>query len=165
MARQILVPLKRSDRLESLLPSIEEIAQPGMEVVLLLQSNVSPLKDFSEQLLAIHAGIRPDLLAGRHREQDTLEEQRLAEQRLLPLCERLKTRGVYVSVNLYAGSLRRVVRKAMQRNNVHLLMMPSRVNRVRQYLRWSIPFGCSSHPASSRSVIVLQSGNNRGSAM
>ncbi len=165
MARQILVPLKRSDRLESFLPYIEEIAQPGMKVVLLLQSNVSALKEFSEQLLAIHAGIRPDLLAGRNREQDILEEQRLAERKLLPLCERLKKQGVHVSVNVYAGSLRRVVRRAMQTNNVHLLMRPSRVNRARHYLRWSIPFAYSSDPASSLPVILLQSGNSRGSAM
>ena len=165
MAGQILVPLKRSDRLECFLPYVEEIAQPGMKGVLLLQSNVSALKDFSEQLLAIDAGIRPDLLAGGNRGKDSLEEQKLVERTLLPLCDRLKKRGVHVSVNVYAGSLRRVARKAMQTNNVHLLMMRSRVDPVRHYLRWVIPFAYSSDRASLPPVMLLHSGNSRGSAM
>lgn len=35
MAKQILVPLKEHDRIEEIIPYIEEVARPGMRVVFL----------------------------------------------------------------------------------------------------------------------------------
>jgi hypothetical protein len=36
MPSQILVPLKRSDRVEQFLPYIDQVAQPGIQIVFLV---------------------------------------------------------------------------------------------------------------------------------
>ena len=44
MATKILVPLKKHDRLEEIVPYIEELAEPGVSVVFLVRHPVSGFK-------------------------------------------------------------------------------------------------------------------------
>jgi hypothetical protein len=135
MAGDILVPMRRSDQIDDFLPYLEQVAQPGMKVVFLLRSDVDGFKNLADQLLAIHTGIRPDFLPAASSKEDVTEERRFsAERQLLPVCDALKKRGVDIRVNVYAGSLRRVVREYMQEKPVRLVMMRPRVSWIARHV-------------------------------
>ena len=49
MAKQILVPISRNDRVKEMIPYVERVAQPGMKVVFLVRY---PVDSFDEYIRA-----------------------------------------------------------------------------------------------------------------
>jgi hypothetical protein len=124
MVGQILVPLRRSDRIELFLPYIEQITHPGIKVVFLVQLGPSGCKALAGQLLAIHTGIQSAYLPERICEEDGVEKRRhLTEQQVNAACQSLRARGVKLEVHGYGGSLQRVVRRYLEKEHVQLVMM------------------------------------------
>ncbi len=127
MSGQILVALKRNEQMEEIIPYIEKIAQPGMKVVFLFPYPVTG--DFA--WLGDHwittESPRKAMLEGRAiMEKYSWELQRgLAEQRASGAREALLRKGIELEVEVYAGSLRRVVREHAATEDVHLVMMPA----------------------------------------
>lgn len=124
MAKQILVPLKRDDQVEALIPNIERIAQPGMRVVFLLRY---PLDGFQAHIRAGRAtgetGIPKPALVRTIAESYSLESQRrLARQRVLPACDALQKKGAEVAVDVYTGNLGEAVKTYTAKGDVHLIM-------------------------------------------
>jgi hypothetical protein len=131
MAGQLLVPLSGSDRIEQFLPYVEQIAQPGMKVVFLVHLGVSRFKELTDQLLAIHTGIRPAFLPGQSSEKGIVEyTRRSTQQRVLFAGEVLRKREVTIDVSVYAGRQRRVVREYMEQEDVHLVIMRPNMDRL-----------------------------------
>jgi hypothetical protein len=135
MARQILVPLRGSDRIEQFLPYIEQVAQPGMRVVFLVHFGVSAFKELTDQLLAIHTGIRPAFLPGKSSIDMVENKRRSVDRQFLPACELLRQRGIRISVNVCAGRLQTVVQEYLKKEEVHLVMMRPAGNGLMGYLR------------------------------
>jgi hypothetical protein len=159
MAGHVLVPLRRSDQIDDFLPYLEQVAQPGMKVVFLLRSDVSGFKNLADQLLAIHTGIRPDFLPGASSKEDVPEERRFsAERKLLRVCDAFKKRGVDIGVNVYAGSLRRVVREYMQKKPVRLVMMRPRVSWIARHVCRVSPIARRFNSVTFPPVILLHPG-------
>ena len=103
MARHILVPLKSTDRIEEIIPDIEEIGQPGMRVVFLMPYK----KDRKTTMEYAHE-----------------EQTRLAEQKLYAACKTLYERGVDLIVYIYMNRLKRVL-KSYKRNGIpHVIVVP-----------------------------------------
>ena len=135
MAGQILVPLRGSDQIEQFLPYIERVAQPGMRVVFLFHFGFSGFKELTDQLLAIHTGIRPAFLPGKSSVDMVENKRRSVERKLLPACELLQHRGIRIDVNVCAGRLQTVVQEYLKKEEVHLVMMRPAGNRLMGYLR------------------------------
>jgi len=124
MAKQILVPLKRDERVEDVIPYIERIVQPGMKVKFLLRY---PLDGFDLALRASRA-------AGETGVGDLTEirkiaaaytwenQQRAAAVKVFPACAPLQKKGAEVCVDVYTGSLRRIVRSHVSSGDVHLVV-------------------------------------------
>lgn len=128
MAEELLVPLKKFARVHEMIPYIEKISQPGMKVIFLLPFTAAHLNCWRDRRISLEADIQIRLAAGlpprglwQYRE--TLEtdlprceyswesEKRRYEEKLFPLCERLRQMGSKVAVNLYnRGDLRNVLR-------------------------------------------------------
>lgn len=123
MSQQILVPLKRDDRVEEIIPYIEEIAKKGSMVVFLIPY---PVNGFLWP--PVDPGIRATLAARKILERYyTWEEQeRLAENKVFLAREALHKRGVEVSTHLYADRLKRLVENYIRDGKVHLIMMRAR---------------------------------------
>ena len=122
---QILVALKKNEQLEEIVPYLEKIAQPGMKVVLLIPYPVTG--DFvwlSDHWITTESP-RKAMLAGRRiMERYSWEVQRgLAEQRASVAREALCRKRVEVAVEVYTGSLRRVIKEYTATGDVHLIMM------------------------------------------
>jgi hypothetical protein len=126
MAKEIVVALKRKDQVEEIIPYIEKVAQPGMAVVFLVPVVSGGFKEFTNQLLAIHTGIRPALLPGNGGGALRREEIRSAEGQILPHCKALRKKGIGLGVSGYAGTLWTVVRGLAEKEEVHLVMIGPR---------------------------------------
>lgn len=146
MAEQILVPLKRHDRIEDIIPYLDKIAKPGMRVIFLIRYPVEP---WLRNHCVITESPREAILAGRKiMERYSWEIQRgLAEQRLLPAREALQKIGVEAVVDLYAGRLRDVIGCYTRNKDVQLIMMQAGsnhpilrlLNSVRSFFNWFKP--------------------------
>jgi hypothetical protein len=135
ITEQILVPLRRHDRVEEFLPYVEDIARPGMTVVFLVYLGRSGLEELTDRLLAIQTG-----LPGAFTRRDSAEEivgnrRRSAEAQLTAACLALRNRGVKIEVNVYAGRLQRIVDEYLQKQDVQFIMMRPGGSRIMRFLR------------------------------
>jgi hypothetical protein len=156
MAKQILVVLKQSDRLEEIVPYLERIGDPGTKVIFLVgySDGRDDLIDFS---LAIHTGIRPAVLPGR-RDQTEIHaaRKRWAEQRVLPRCEHLLSRRIKIEVNVYSGPLDKVLKQYIQKKNVNLVMMRPTTSQLSRCLNRLGFVSRLFRPLSVRPVLLLR---------
>jgi hypothetical protein len=133
---QILIPLRRSDPIELFLPYVEQISQPGMRVVFLVQLGRSGFRELSGQLFDIYTGIRSAYLPERSCDEDAVENgRRSAEQQVKAACQSLRERGVQLEIHSYGGPLQRVVQQYLENQNVQLVMMRPSANWVADLLR------------------------------
>jgi hypothetical protein len=110
MARQILIPLKEHDRPEEILPYLEEIAQPGTEVVFLVRCKQGGFGWLSHQSTIMQTEIRTLTAVRTLAIRDFWQRQiQLTKQRTLPAREALKRKGVAVGVQCYMGSLGKAI--------------------------------------------------------
>src|SRR5262249_51994965 len=107
---QILVPLRRGDRIEDIVPYLEQIARPGCRVVLLIHYSVEGLNSFqSKSTMTV---IKTQNL--------------LADKNTFLALEPLRERDVKVALDIYAGPLRKIVKQYTCRGDIDLVMIAAR---------------------------------------
>lgn len=152
MAEQILVALKSHDRLSRMVPYVEEIARPGMKVILLIpldrqaafnaaRANSLALSRLDEE----ERGLGPPGGASGTpvsvRAAQLLEEEDLrAEHKAFLALERLLNKGIDITVDVYTGSLRSMVKSYTAKGNVQLVMKRAgRALMMMQFFCKSVP--------------------------
>jgi hypothetical protein len=118
MNTKILVPLGRYDRSEEMIPYIERVAQPGMQVVLLVRYPVDGFI-WAKEEYGIRAALKAKELVKYYSWEGNLEK---AKQQVAPACEALRAKGIEAAVDVYAGSLKKAVQSHMLHGDVHLIM-------------------------------------------
>lgn len=157
MTGQILVALRRHDRIEELLPYLEEFAKPGMRVVFLIHYPVESWLWFQDYWVTTESP-REAMLAGRKiLDRYSWEVQKgLAEQRVSPARKALHKREVEMTVDLYTGSLRRAIGDYAANGNIQWIM--TRVGNghpiIRLLRRISILFGILKWPSFSPVLLL-----------
>jgi hypothetical protein len=133
MAEQILVALKTHDRLSRMVPYIEEIARPGMKIILLIplvrqaafdaaRINSLAVRRLDEERRLGHLE-EPTGTPVNTRGVQLLDEQNLrAEHKVFLTLERLLNKGIDITVDVYTGSLRSAVKNYTAKGNVRLIM-------------------------------------------
>ena len=124
MARQILVFLRRDEKMEEVVPCIEKIARPGMKIVFLVHS----AKDGFASMDDCDSGLGPEIettLTSSRMAVDLQQQKRSTEEKVLPACRALLKMGVGVGVDVYTGSLRRSIGRYTANGDVDVLMMPA----------------------------------------
>src|SRR5687767_14027491 len=109
MSKKILVPLGRNDRTEEMIPYIEKVARPGMNVVFLVRFPVDGFISAKEEY-GVRAAVQARELVKYYSWENNLEN---AKRKLSPVCEALRARGVEAIVDVYAGSLKKALRRHM----------------------------------------------------
>ncbi len=132
MAKQILVPISRNDRVEEMIPYVESVTQPGMKVIFLLRY---PVNGFDEHIRAGTATGEtgtpiPETIKEIVARYSWESQQQQARQKVFPACHALQQKGAEVIVDLYAGSLRNAVRGFAHTSDVHLMMAHAGIGRV-----------------------------------
>lgn len=160
MAEQILVPLKRNDRVGEIIPYVEQVTQPGMQVVFLVPNPMDRLTNWwRDRRISIEAERRTRLAEGlpsmypwENRtcvpeerffpvcEYPWENQRRLCQERLSPVCEPLRKKGCEVSVALYRGSLRKALRSYALNKDVCLIMVRGGIDLwITRFMRRTIP--------------------------
>jgi hypothetical protein len=156
MAGQILVPLRRDDRIEEIISYVDKVTQPGMKVVFLVRYPADGFAWLQAHWGTMETGI--NMYAIRQMvERYSLEgQERLAKQRVFPACAALRKKGVEVAVGVYAGGLRRTVRSYTLNADVHLIIMRGGIGlRIKRFLRGMICFfGVFKLPSFSPVLLV-----------
>jgi len=107
---QILVPLRRDDRIEDVVPYLEQIARPGCKVTLLIHYSVQGLDWFQ---------VKSTTSVGK-------EQKLVADENTFLALEPLRQRDETVALDIYAGSLRKVVKQYTFRGDIDLIMIGAR---------------------------------------
>jgi hypothetical protein len=117
---QILVPLRKGDRVEDVVPYLEQIARPGNRVILLIHYSVEGI----------------DWLQSKSTT-SVIKERKLVDKNTFLALEPLRERDVTVALDIYAGPLRKVVKQYTLRGDIDLVMIVagsrSRIGRLFQH--------------------------------
>ncbi len=124
MSGQILVPLKKDEPIEEIIPYLEEITRPGIRVVFLIHFPADGFTWLRDQLAVMQTETQAIFgnrdLASRYSWEG---QRRFAERKVLPARKALEERGVEVAVELHTDSLKRVMRRYTTHGDVHLIVM------------------------------------------
>jgi hypothetical protein len=118
MNKKILVPLGQYDRTEEMIPYIEKVARPGMHVVFLVRYPVDGFI-WAKEEFGMRAALEAKKLVTHYSWEENL---RRAANRVSCASEMLSRKGLEVSVDVYAGGLKKAVRNHTLSGDVHLIM-------------------------------------------
>ena len=141
MKEQILVPIKRHDRIDDVVPYLKEVAKPGMRVVFLIPYPATGSGELFHDYMVTTESRAEVAKTGETiiRKYSWEEQRRLAEQKVAPAREALHKRGVEVAVDLYMQSLKRVVESYTRNGDVHLVMEQAGIGlRVLRFLQETV---------------------------
>jgi hypothetical protein len=138
---QILVPLRRNDKIEDVVPCLEQIARPGSRVILLIHYSVEGLDWLQSKSLP-----------------SVIQEQKLvAKKNTFLALEPLRARDVMVALDIYAGPLRKVVKQYTLRGDIDLVMIVAGSrSRIGKLLHNCLLFPNFSCVSKSASVLLLR---------
>jgi hypothetical protein len=125
MKKLILVPLKRSDRAEDLLPYVEEVARPDMKAVFMVPYPVDGFRWSGEQFgrKAIEEGKR----MAAYYDWDT--NRKKANDLIAPVMKALSAKGIDAAVDIYAGNMRSALQDYVAKGDVHLIVSRAGIGR------------------------------------
>ena len=118
MNKKMLVPLGQYDRSEEMIPYIEKVARPGMQVVFLVRYPVDGFI-WGKEEYGMRAALEAKELVHYYSWEGNLEN---AKKRVAPACEALRAKGVEADMDVYAGSLKKAIRSHTLNGDVHLIM-------------------------------------------
>jgi hypothetical protein len=167
MGPQILVALKSEDRLSQMIPYIEKIAQPGMKVVFLigfhpLAASTTPRYNtlglrFLEDPRFDGDVEKPQFAAEISSGTQSMEKQRLSvEHKVFLALEALRKRGVEILVDVYVGSLKRVLKNYTRKGNVHFIVKRlGKIPAMMQFVCTAFPFFSAFKQRAFSPVLLL----------
>jgi hypothetical protein len=157
MAQKIVVPLRRHDRVEDVIPYLERVTQRGMKVVFLIHHPVNGLKWLQAYCGIMECGLDSALMLRKMVESYSVKTRRqLAQQKVFQTCQALHRLEVETAVEVYSGSLTKSLRSYTSNGDGQLVLMPSGIGqRIGTLLRRTVSVcGLFQTPASP-SVLLL----------
>jgi hypothetical protein len=154
MAGQILVSLSSHDRIEDLIPQIEQTAKPGTKVTFLMRYPVDPWAWLRDHW--INSESAKDAMAAGKRVLETYSydaQKQLADKMVLLARNTLSRMGVEVAVDVYTGRFRTVVKGHTRPGEVPLVMRAKRGLPVTKLMHKTVAFLGLFKRTSSRQVL------------
>lgn len=157
---KILVPLKKHDRIEEIVPYIEKVTEPGSSVVFLIQRPISGFKWLQAYCGISQCDLEKTLAVRRMIESYSLKMQmQLAQRRVFQTCGALHDMGLNFTVDVYTGSLRKTLRSYANNGDVQLLVMRLGIGqRIMGFLQGVDSIGTMLRRPTASSVLLLQPG-------
>jgi hypothetical protein len=158
MAKKILVPLKRGDRIEDIVPYINQVAHPGASVLFLIHHPVNGFKWLQAYSAIMQCEINNAQAVRKMVESHSAEmNRRLAAQRVFHTCEALQQLGVKISVETYTGSLRKMLRSYVTNGDVDLIVTQPRIGlRLMSFIGETAALWCAFQRPSVSSLLKWQ---------
>jgi hypothetical protein len=127
MGNKILVPLRKRDHIEEIIPYLKEVAQPGTSVIFLIHQPVNGFKWLQAYSAIMQCGLEKAVAVRRMVESYSAETRsQLARQGVFHACEALHEMGLKISVEAYAGSLTKALKNFVPGGDVELIIMRPR---------------------------------------
>lgn len=124
MAAKILVPLKRHDRIEEVIPYIEDLAEPGASVVFLVHRPVTGFKWLQAYCGIAQCALEKTIAVRRMIESYSVKTRmQLARLRVFQTCGALHDLGLNFTVDVYTGSLSKTLKSYANNGDMQLLVM------------------------------------------
>lgn len=124
MAETILVPLKKHDRIEEMIPYIAKVAQPGASVVFLVHHSVRGFQWLQAYCGIALCGLEKALVITRLVESySRTARQQLARRRVFETCKALHDLHLNIAVEVYTGRLRKTLASYPSHGHAQLLVM------------------------------------------
>jgi hypothetical protein len=160
MNKKILVPLKKHDCVEEIVPYIEKVVEPGAHVVFLVQHPVNGFRWLQAYCGIAQCGLEKTLAVRRMMESYSLETRaQLARRRVFQTCEALHDMGLSISVDVYTGSLRNALKSYANDGDEQLLVMqPGIGQHIASLLRGAVSVSCVLSRRFSSSMLLLHPG-------
>jgi hypothetical protein len=137
MAKKVLVPVNKNDRLEEVIHYIEKVTQPGASVVFLINHPTINHKWLQAYCGIIECGLEKTLAIERMVQSYSMKmRSQLARQKVFNTCAALHKLGVKVAVENYTGGLRKALKSYVLGGDVDLIVMrPGIGNRFMNFLQ------------------------------
>ncbi len=160
MAQRILVPLKRHDPVEDIVPYIQEVTQPGTSVVFLIHHPVDGFKWLQAYCGIAQCGLEKTLTVRSMIESYSVQMRRqLAQRRVFQTCEALRRMGAKIAVDVYTGSLRRTLRSYVNNGDAQLLVLRPGIGRwIMSFLQGVDSIGTMFRRPPASPVLLLHPG-------
>jgi hypothetical protein len=157
MAEKILIPLRRRDRVEEVIPYIERVTRPGVSVVFLLHHPVNGLKWLQAYCGIMQCGLDNALMLRKMIESYSVKTRRqLAQQKVFQTCQALNRLGVKTAVEVYSGNLTKNLKSCLGKGDANLILVRSGMGQgIRSFLRWTLSACGLFRPRASQSVLHL----------
>ncbi len=128
MAKTILVPLTKGNRIEELIPYLEKVAQSDSRVIFLVHHRESGFRWLQAYCGIMESGLDGALMLRRMIESYSVKKRRqLAEKRVFETCHSLHRLGVKTAVELYSGGAKKIIDGYVREADVNLVIMRPKV--------------------------------------
>jgi hypothetical protein len=129
MQGHVLVVLRAGDRLDDVLPYVEDIARPELKVTFLIEHSLRGLEDVAKQF----STTSPSIVKGRLSTTPLYIESPTGttngnQQTATATRQELRKQGVEIKVRVYTGNLKRILREFMEKESVQTMVMCQRRN-------------------------------------
>jgi hypothetical protein len=120
---KILVPLKKDDRIEEIVPYIEKVAQQGASVVFLVHHPATGFKWLQAYCGIAQCGLEKTIAVKRMIESYSLKTRmQFTQRRVFQTCGALHDLGLNITVDVYTGSLRNTLRSYTNDRDAQLVV-------------------------------------------
>ncbi len=124
MAEKILVPLRKGDRIDEVIPYLEKVAQTDTLVVFLIHHRECAFRWLEAYCGIMEGGLDNALMLRRMIESYSIKTRRqLAEQKVFQTCQALHRLGVKTAVELYSGGVKKILNGYVSKGDVDLVIM------------------------------------------
>lgn len=128
MSKRVLVPIKSYRQFEDLLPYLEDVTRPGVQIIFLVHFGASRFAQLAGLLLEMQSGLPGNLYS------DPVVKQSHFTHRIEFGSQALCNRGVRIDVRFYSGRLQPILRQCIKDDDHLTVIMRPAVTRPRRWL-------------------------------
>jgi hypothetical protein len=142
-----VIVLRNGDDAEDVLHYVEDIARPGLIITFFIEHNSRALETVVTQHFD-SGGKAPDEHLSESHSDGSTQAMDAPYARILLSCQRLRKRGVKVTLRVYTGNLKQMLRGLMEKECVESIVLRQHKNR---FLSSLLSLGSSTRFAASAS--------------
>jgi hypothetical protein len=157
MATQIFVPLSKRGQIDDVIPYLEALARPGMEVVFLTRYR-TPISWMEVELTAIHTGLKTTAMMSSALRNGSNRSLRIHEEKIQHARDLLKKRGWITSHHYYAGRLRDAIVSLQNPEDEMIVLMEERPSGLKSLFRQLEKLIGRLHSADNNPIVFLRAG-------
>ena len=157
MATQIFVPISKQGQIEDIIPYLEALARPGMEVVFLTRYRIA-VSWMEVQLTAIQTGLKTTAPMSALIRDDSSRNVRICEEKVRRARNLLRERGWTISHQRYGGGLLDAIASLRNPEDEMVVLMEEKPKAIRELFRRLAKLLGRFHTTDTTPIVFLRPG-------